>query len=54
MGISKTRAYQLVMAGLADLDEESRAAAAGLRALELARLDSIVSAHWIERANPPF
>lgn len=52
MGISKTRAYQLVMAGLADLDEESRAAAAGLRALELVRLDSIVSAHWPERANP--
>ncbi len=52
MGISKTRAYQLVMAGMAKLDEELKATVTGMRALELLRLDAIAYAHWPERANP--
>jgi len=52
MGISKTRAYQLVTAALADLDEELKAMADGLRALELLRLDAIAYAHWERRDNP--
>lgn len=46
MGISKTRAYQLVMAGMVDLDEELKDSADRLRTLELLRLDALQYAHW--------
>ena len=46
MGISKTRAYQLVLAGMVDLDKELKESADRLRTLELLRLDAIQCAHW--------
>lgn len=46
MGISKTRAYQLVLAGMVDLDEGLKDSADRLRTLELLRLDAIQCAHW--------
>jgi hypothetical protein len=46
MGISKTRAYQLVMSGMVDLDEGLKDSADRLRTLELLRLDAIQCAHW--------
>jgi hypothetical protein len=52
MAISKTRAYQLVMAGFFELDADLKDTAASLRELELLRLDAIVLAHWPARANP--
>jgi hypothetical protein len=52
LGISKTRGYQLVMAELSELCEMLKESAAQLLALELARLDAILAAHWPLRAVP--
>jgi hypothetical protein len=52
MGISKTRAYQLVMAGMTAVDVKLEESVTTLRTLELLRLDAIAFAHWPERGNP--
>jgi hypothetical protein len=52
MGVSKTRAYQLVMEGLAELETDIKETAGKVRELELRRLDAIVLAHWTARQNP--
>lgn len=52
MGLSKTRAHQLVMAGLDEIDEKLKEEAAAVRALEVLRLDAIVLAHYNARGNP--
>ena len=52
MRVSKTRAYQLVLRGLEELQTQSKEKAEGVRELELLRLDSILLAHWLNRSDP--
>lgn len=52
LGISKTRAYELVMLGLEELAESIVETATRVRDLELRRLDAIVMAHHPQRQNP--
>jgi len=52
LAVSKTRAYQLVTAGLTELNADLKETAVALRELELLRLDGIAAAHWPNRANP--
>lgn len=50
--LSKTRAYELVMAGLADMEASIRESAERTRAVELRRCDSLLLSLWPQRANP--
>jgi hypothetical protein len=52
MGISKTRAYELVMAGMADLDASVKEAAEVLRAIEVRRCDAQAMKLWLQSGNP--
>ena len=52
MGISKTRAYELVMAGMADLDASVKEAAEVLRAIEVRRCDALAMKLWPQSGNP--
>ena len=52
LGLSKTRAYDLVMAGLAEANEKVSEAAMEAKAVELARLDAIVLSHFPNRNQP--
>lgn len=52
LSVSKTRAYRIVTAGLAELAEESKAMAARVRELELFRLEKIRFALWARRSDP--
>jgi hypothetical protein len=50
--LSTTRAYQLVRAGLGEINAELTETASQLRQMELERLDAIHAAHWPKRENP--
>jgi hypothetical protein len=50
--LSTTRAYQLVRAGMNEVNAELKETAAQLRQMELERLDAIHAAHWPKRENP--
>lgn len=52
MGMSKTRCYNLVCEGLADLEATVKEAAEELRRMELERLDALQLALWKGRTNP--
>jgi hypothetical protein len=52
MGLSKARAYQLVMAGMEDLDASVKEAAEHLRALEVRRCDALAMKLWPQSGNP--
>jgi hypothetical protein len=47
--LSKTRAYELVMDGLAELEEKVKDSAINVRTLEVQRLDAIILSHWPTR-----
>ena len=49
---AKSRAYELVMEGLADLEALSKESAEELRRVELERLDAMTLSLWEERSNP--
>jgi hypothetical protein len=52
LSLSTTRAYQLVRAGIDEVNAELKETAANVRQMELDRLDAIHLAHWPHRANP--
>jgi hypothetical protein len=52
LNLSTTRAYQLVRAGIDEVNAELKETAADVRQMELDRLDGIHLAHWPHRANP--
>ena len=52
LGLSKTRAYQLIMAGLEELEATTKESAASLRTLMLQRLDAMQLPLWGQRKNP--
>lgn len=52
MDISKTRAYQLVKAGLDELNQKVLENAETVRALEAKRLDAMMMGLWPNRQNP--
>jgi hypothetical protein len=51
LGISKTRAYELVMEGLEQIEKQTHETAEKVRGLELGRLDGIILSHWQTRGN---
>jgi hypothetical protein len=51
LGLSKTRAYQLVQEGLDELNEKVRETAESVRSLELRRLDAMFLALYPQRAQ---
>jgi hypothetical protein len=52
LNLSTTRVYQLVRAGIDEINAELKETASDLRQMELDRLDAIHLAHWPHRANP--
>ena len=52
MGLSKTRAYQLVTEGLEEINETVRDEATAVKRLELERCDELLLALWSQRKNP--
>jgi hypothetical protein len=52
LGLSKTRAYQLVTAGLDEINETVRDEATAVKRLELERCDDLLMALWPQRKNP--
>lgn len=52
LGMSKTRAYELVMEGLRDLNDRAAEVGADVKRLELERVDALLLALWPQRKNP--
>lgn len=52
LGMSKTRAYELVMEGLKELNERVAEGAQEVRRMELERIDGILLALYPQRKNP--
>jgi hypothetical protein len=51
LNLSTTRVYQLVRAGIDEINAELKETASDLRQMELDRLDAIHLAHWPHRAK---
>jgi hypothetical protein len=52
LGVSKTRAYRIVMGALGALAAKTGEDADRVRTLELSRIDAMVLSLWPNRANP--
>jgi hypothetical protein len=52
LGLSKTRAYQLVTEGLEEINQTVRDEAQAVKRLELERCDELLLALWPQRKNP--
>jgi hypothetical protein len=52
LGLSKTRAYQLVTAGLAEINETVKDEAVAVKRLEIERCDELLLSLWPQRKSP--